>query len=108
MLKNPSTCHPEEPKAVLSETKEGSLQFPQIETAEILRFAQNDRAQQFSQHPATIFIGFLQPCKCLVFFVKQLAPRRRGAKKREAEALAFFADFAHFAALRETGLPRAC
>jgi hypothetical protein len=36
-----------EPKAVLSETKEGSLQFVQTATAGILRCAQNDRLLEF-------------------------------------------------------------
>jgi hypothetical protein len=47
LQKNPFDCHPEEPKAVLSETKEGSLQFVETATAGILRSAQNDKAQAF-------------------------------------------------------------
>jgi hypothetical protein len=41
---NRQSCHPEEPQAVLSATKEGPLQLPDSENAEVLRFAQNDSA----------------------------------------------------------------
>jgi hypothetical protein len=40
-------CHPEEPTAVLSETKERSPQFVEATTAEILRFAQNDKVHGY-------------------------------------------------------------
>ena len=40
-------CHPEEPQAVLSATREGSPEFVEITTAEILRFAQNDSVPAF-------------------------------------------------------------
>jgi hypothetical protein len=39
LRKNHWFCHPEEPQAVLSEAKEGSLQLLDFTTAEILRFA---------------------------------------------------------------------
>jgi hypothetical protein len=39
LRKNPGDCHPEEPQAVLSEAKEGSRQFVENTTAEILRSA---------------------------------------------------------------------
>ncbi len=47
LLKNRQNCHPEEPQAVLSETKEGSPHLPDSRNAEILRFAQNDSAYEF-------------------------------------------------------------
>jgi hypothetical protein len=47
LRKNRQDCHPEEPQAVLSETKEGSPHLPDSTNAEILRFAQNDSASEF-------------------------------------------------------------
>jgi hypothetical protein len=49
LRKNRQWCHPEEPQAVLSETKEGPLQLPDSTNAEVLRFAQNDSAYEFSR-----------------------------------------------------------
>jgi len=46
-MKNSSKCHPEEPQAVLSETKEGSLYLLDSTNTGILRYAQNDTAQGF-------------------------------------------------------------
>ena len=53
MLKNLSDCHAEEPQAVLSETKEGSLQSLDFTTAEILRFALDRPVQGFAQNAMT-------------------------------------------------------
>jgi hypothetical protein len=47
LRKNHWFCHPEEPQAVLSEAKEGSLQLLDLTTAEILRFTQNDSLAAF-------------------------------------------------------------
>jgi hypothetical protein len=47
LREDPRNCHPEEPQAVLSETKEGSPHLPDSTNAEVLRFAQNDSAYEF-------------------------------------------------------------
>jgi hypothetical protein len=47
LRKNRQSCHPEEPQAVLSETKEGPPHLPDSTNAEILRFAQNDSTYEF-------------------------------------------------------------
>jgi hypothetical protein len=42
LRKNRQNCHPEEPQAILSETKEGSPHLHDSTNAAILRYAQDD------------------------------------------------------------------
>jgi len=42
LRKNPACCHPEEPKPVLNETKEGPLYLLENSNTGVLRFAQED------------------------------------------------------------------
>ena len=47
LRKNPSQCHPEEAKPVLSETKEGPLYLLENSNTGVLRFAQDDSIGAF-------------------------------------------------------------
>ena len=47
LRKNPSHCHPEEAKPVLSETKEGPLYLLENSNTGVLRFAQDDSTEAF-------------------------------------------------------------